>query len=75
MINYLNTSILTLLTPFLIKSILLAAARDKSIITPLTLGPLSLIVTITDFLFFKSVTRTLVPKASFLCAAVNLFLL
>lgn len=57
----------TLQTP--LHPILFAAARDKSSDRPLTKGPRSLIITITDFPLY--VTFTLVPNGNVLCAAVN----
>ncbi len=52
-----------------------AAALLKSMILPVTNGPLSFTRTITDFPFAVLVTLTIVPKESFLCAAVNFELL
>ena len=65
-----STSILTFATPASIIPIDLAAALDKSIIRPLTNGPRSFILTLTDLLFAMVVTVTMVPNGSVLCAAV-----
>ena len=46
------------------------AARVKSIILPLTKGPLSLILTLTDLPLFIFLTITSVPKGKVLWAAV-----
>ena len=51
----------------------LADWYDKSIILSLTNGPLSLILTINDLLFFKLVTFTAEGIGSVLWAAVNLY--
>lgn len=47
-----------------------AASRDRSITRPLTKGPRSLIRTITERPVRRTVTRTMVPNGSVLCAAV-----
>ena len=66
---------MTLAIPALTIPIAVAAALLKSIILPATNGPLSFTRTVTDFPFVVFVTLTIVPKGSFLCAAVNLELL
>ena len=61
--------------PYFEGAIFIKAAFDKSISLPFTNGPLSLTVTITDFLETILVTFTFVPNLSVLCAAVNFLLL
>jgi len=55
-----KTSAFTGTTPALVMSIFFAASRLRSRMRPLTNGPRLLMRTITDFPFFKLVTRTIV---------------
>jgi len=59
-----KTSAFTGTTPALVMSIIFAASRLRSRIRPLTNGPRLLMRTITDFPFFKLVTRTIVLNGS-----------
>jgi hypothetical protein len=55
------------------EGVVVTARRAKSIDRLRTKGPRSLIRTVTDWPFFRLVTRTLVPNGSVRCAAVNAF--
>ncbi len=58
----------------LLLAISIKARLERSISLDLTKGPLSMTSTITDLPLAELVIFTLVPKGSFLCAAVYLFL-
>ena len=58
-------------TPLLILAIDWKAFLLKSIVLPFTNGPLSFILTTTDFPLVLFTTFTLVPNGKLLCAAVN----
>src|SRR3954467_14530619 len=68
-----STSARTWTTPRSVIRKVRAAASERSSMRPGTQGPRSLMVTVTDFLVARSVTRTLVPNGRVRWAAVSKF--